>query len=285
MDGQALGIALGLISAVTLALTNLAVKRGHDILVGRAILSSSAALLTAPFALIVAPPDAATWAALGWAVPAHFAYQLCLVRAMQRGDLSLVFPIMRGSAPLLTAGVAVLALGEHLPATGWAGLVIATGAVVVFALPARGVRLSAHPDKAALGWALATAVGIALYNMTDARGVRVAPSPFTYIVWLFMLDSVCVTVTALVLRRRTLVQAVRATWRHGIAAAALSMISFGCTLYAYSLMEVARVSALRETAVVWAALMGARMLGEGFGARRIVAAIVLAGGLILLQFA
>ncbi len=284
MSDQTLAIALGLISAFTLALANMAVKRGEDILVGRAVLSSSAAIVIAPFALIVPLPDAATWTALAWAVPAHFAYQLCLVRAMQRGDLSLVFPIMRGAAPLLTAGFAVLVLREQLPLIGWVGLMLATGAVIVFALPARGVSIAAHPDKVALGWAFATAIGVALYNMADARGVRVAPSPFTYIVWLFMLDSVCITTTALLLRRRALARAVQATWKHGIAAGALSSISFGSALYAFSLMEVAKVSALRETAVVWAALMGAWMLGERFGARRIVAAIVLAGGLVLLQF-
>ncbi|MCR5871433.1 DMT family transporter [Sphingomonas sp. J344] len=218
MADQSLAIALGLLSAFTLALANMAVKRGEDILVGRAVLSSSAAIVIAPFALIVPLPDAATWTALAWAVPAHFAYQLCLVRAMERGDLSLVFPIMRGAAPLLTAGFAMLVLREHLPLIGWVGLVLATGAVIAFALPARGISLAAHPDKVALGWAFATAIGVALYNMADARGVRVAPSPFTYIVWLFMLDCVCITTTALLLRRRELGQAVKATWKHGVAA-------------------------------------------------------------------
>ncbi|QDX26240.1 EamA family transporter [Sphingomonas suaedae] len=284
MGEQSLAIALGLISALTLALANMAVKRGHDILVARAILSGSAAVVIAPFALIVPFPDSATWAALAWSVPAHFAYQLCLIRAMQRGDLSLVFPIMRGVAPLLTAGFAMLVLREHLSVIGWLGLLVATGAVILFVLPARGVTFAAHPDKVALCWAFATAVGIALYNMADARGVRLAPGPFTYIVWLFMLDAVPITTTALLFRRRELGRAVRATWRHGAAAGALSSISFGSALYAFSLMEVAKVSALRETSVVWAALMGNRFLGEGFGARRIVAALMLAAGLVLLQF-
>jgi uncharacterized membrane protein len=280
----ALPIALGLFSAITLAAANLSVKMGSDILVGRAVLSASAALLILPTAFFVPLPDRATWGALLLTWPAHYAYQLCLVRAMSRGHLSLVFPVMRGLAPLLTAPAAMLLLGEHLPPLGWAGLLIATGAVIAFALPPRGVALLAHPDKAALGWALATAVGIALYNSADARGVRIAPDPLTFIVWLFLIDWIGMVATALVLRRDALAALVRLKWRYGVIAGALSIASFGSALYAYDLMATARVSALRETSVVWAAAMGSRLLGEGFGRRRIVAAIALAAGLVLMQF-
>jgi drug/metabolite transporter (DMT)-like permease len=281
---DALPIALGLFSAVTLAAANVAVKMGSDILVGRAVLSCSAALLIAPFALLVPLPDAATWTALGIAMPAHFVYQTCLVRSLSRGDLSLVFPVMRGAAPLLSAAAAFLLLGEALPVLALAGLVVAAGSVIAFALPPQGVALKAHPDRAALGWALATAVGVALYSVADARGVRLAPNPFTFIVWLFLVDWIMITSAAVALRRRALAAAVRAKWRYGVAAGALSILSFGAALWAFSMMEVARVSALRETAVVFAAIMGARMLKEGFGRRRIVAAVALAGGLVLMQF-
>ena len=284
MSTAALAIVLGLFSAVTLAAANVAVKMGTDILAGRAILSMSAALLIAPAALFVPSPDAATWNALLWALPAHFAYQLCLVRAMQAGDLSLVFPIMRGGAPLLTAGAAFLVLGETLPPLSLAGLLLATAAVAAFAWPPEGIRLRQHPDKAALLWALATAVGVALYNVADARGVRIAPEPFTYIVWLFLLDPIGITVTALIFRRKELRQVVATRWRYGVAAGILSILSFGAALYAFSLIETARVSALRETAVVFAALMGARFLKEGFGLRRTLAAGALAAGLVLMQF-
>jgi drug/metabolite transporter (DMT)-like permease len=281
---DALPIALGLFSAVTLAAANVAVKMGSDILVGRAVLSSSAALLIAPFALLVPPPDAALWSALLIAMPAHFLYQTCLVRSMSRGDLSLVFPIMRGAAPLMSAAAAFLLLGEALPPLALAGLVIAVASVIAFALPPRGVSLRAHPDKAALGWALGTAVGVALYNVADARGVRMADNPFTFIIWLFLVDWIMITAAAILLRRRALIEVVRAKWRFGVAAGGLSILSFGAALWAFSMMEVARVSALRETAVVFAAIMGARMLKEGFGRRRVLAALALACGLILMQF-
>jgi drug/metabolite transporter (DMT)-like permease len=279
-----LAVILGLFSAVTLAAANMSVKMGTDILVGRAILSTSAAILILPAVFFVAPPDAATWSALIFALPAHFFYQICLVRSMQRGDLSLVFPVMRGAAPLLTAFSALIFLREELVPLAWAGLLCATAAVVTFALPPKGVRLRDHPDRAALLWALGTALGVSLYNVADARGVRIAPGPFTYIVWLFLLDGIAITTLAVVVRRNILAQAFTMKWRYGVAAGALSILSFGSALYAFSLMETAKVSALRETSVVFAAVMGAMFLGESFGRRRIIAALALAAGLVLMQF-
>jgi drug/metabolite transporter (DMT)-like permease len=279
-----LAVGLGLFSAVTLAAANMSVKMGSDILVGRAVLSASAALMVAPAAFFVPLPDSWTWGALLLAVPAHYAYQLCLIRALQRGDLSLVFPVMRGAAPLLTAAAAFLFLHESLAPLALAGLVAATAAVFVFAAPPRGTLLRHHPDAGVLAWAVATAVGVALYNVADARGVRGAPDPFTYIVWIFLLDSICITCTALVRRRLELGRTIASKWRYGVAAGFLSILSYGSAVYAFSLMETARVSALRETSVVFAALLGTIFLKEGFGPRRIAAALVLAAGLVAMQF-
>lgn len=284
MEPALLATLLGLMSAVTLAAANMSVKMGSDILVARAILSVSAALLLVPATFVVPLPDARTWGALALAAPAHFGYQLCLIRALQRGDLSLVFPVMRGAAPLLTAAAAFLLLREALEPLALAGLLVATAAVFAFAAPPRGVLLRHHPDRQVLGWALATAVGIALYNVADARGVRLAPDPFTYIVWIFLIDAIGIAALALLRRRRELVGAVRDKWPFGVAAGILSILSYGAAIYAFSLIETAKVSALRETSVVFAALMGTVFLKESFGPRRILAALALAAGLVLMQF-
>lgn len=284
MSDLVLAVCLGLFSAVTLAAANMSVKMGTDILVGRAILSTSAAVLVLPATLFVPLPDASTWGALSICVPAHFAYQLCVVQAMRRADLSLVFPVMRGVAPLLTAFAALLFLNESLAPLAWLGLVVATLAVISFGLPPTGTPWRRHPDGRALLWALGTATGISLYSVADARGVRLAPHPLTFIVWLFLVDWILITSTALVMRRKVLADAIAKKWRYGVAAGALSIGSFGAALYAFSLVETAKVSALRETSVVFAALMGAHALGEGLGRRRFLAALALAGGLVLMQF-
>jgi drug/metabolite transporter (DMT)-like permease len=284
MSVTLLAICLGLFSAVTLAAANMSVKMGSDILVGRAILSVSSAVLVLPAVLLVPLPDGPTWRALALTLPAHYFYQMCLVRAMSRGDLSLVFPVMRGAAPLLTACSALIFLGERLSALAWFGLVAATLAVVSFALPPKGTHIRHHPDKAALAWAFATAIGVSLYNVADARGVRIAPDPLTFIAWLFLLDPIGVAVTALIARRGALAEALAMRWRYGVAAGALSILSFGSALYAFTLIETAKVSALRETSVVFGALFGSIFLKESFGRRRFAAALILAAGLVLMQF-
>ncbi len=278
-------IALGLFSAVTLAVANVAIKRGGDILAGRAVLSATSALLLLPAAFFVPVPDPATWAALALAVPVHFAYQSALVRAMHRGDLSLVFPVMRGLAPLLTALSGYVILGEALAPLSIIGLLVATGAVVVFALPPPGLTVSSHPDRTALLWAALTAGGVALYNVMDARGVRIAPNPFTFIVWLFLLDWIGLWIINAATRGLGMFAAMRRQLGFGAAAGTLSILSYGAAMYAFTLTEAVMVSALRETAVVFGALLGWVFLKEGFGPRRVAAAAALAGGLALMQIA
>ena len=133
-----LPFALGLGSAITLAGANTLLKASSDILAGRSVMALSSAAIMLPFAFVVPLPNPATWQILALSIPAHWIYQTALVGALSRGDLSLVFPVMRGSAPLLTALTAAIFLHEHLTALALTGLVIASLATIVFALPERG---------------------------------------------------------------------------------------------------------------------------------------------------
>lgn len=271
---------------MTLAAANVFVKAGGDILMGRAALQLWGALISLPLALTLAPlPDARTWGMLALAAPAHFLYQMALIQALRRADLSVVFPIMRGGAPLLTALVAYAALQEALSAAALLGLAIAGAAAIAFAWPEQLPPADSAKRRAALFWALATAGGIALYNVVDAVGVRGAPSPLTFILWLFIVDWVGVTAFAALTRRRTFFADLKAKARFGLAGGVLSMVSYGLALYGFSIAPVAQVSALRETSVVFAALMAAVWLKEPFGLRRGAWALVMAAGLGLLRLA
>ena len=285
MDPGLVAFLLGMGSAVTLAGANTFVKAAKDILGGRAVMAITSALLALPIAFFVPLPEPQTWTILALSLPAHWLYQTALVRALSRGDLSLVFPVMRGSAPLLTAIFAALALGEHLSALSIAGLVIASLATVIFALPEKNFGGSHAVRNSALLWAIATGACVAIYNVIDAQGVRSGSSQWSFIVWLFLLDWIGINAIALLTRGgRQFIASARAALWPGMGAGACSLASFSMALYGFSIAPVAYMSAMRETAVVFAALMGWWFLREGLGLRRTFAAIILAGGLSLLQF-
>jgi drug/metabolite transporter (DMT)-like permease len=289
VDPTLFAFALGLGSAVTLAGANTLVKAAKDILGGRTVMTLTGSVLMLPAVFLVPPPSAATWVFLALSLPAHWFYQMALVRALSRGDLSFVFPLMRGSAPLLTAIAAFLVLGEELSGLAITGLLIASLAAIVFALPEKDFGGSRAVRNSAVLWALATGVGVAIYNVIDAQGVRSAAettgTQWSFIVWLFVLDWIGICTIMLLTRGpQEFAASTRRALAPGVAAGVCSTISFSMMLYGFSVAPVAYMSALRETAVVFAALMGWWFLKEGFGVRRTLAAVTLASGLALLQF-
>ena len=283
MSANLAPLLLCLLSAVTVALANFAVKRGGDVLSARMVLSVTSALCVLPFAFFVPLPEPALWPAIAMAIAAHWVYQVFMIRALHRGELSLVFPVMRGLAPLMTAIIAVFALTEVPGPLGWTGLALASLALIVFALPADRPLDQRALDRAALVWAGLTSIGIGLYSVTDAYGVRLAENRFTFIVWLFLLDWIGTTAVTVWTRRGQLVRRLRPQLVGGMVGGIASVISYGAALLAFSMTEAATVTAMRETSVVFGAILGAVFLKEGFGRRRIAAAGVLAAGLMLLE--
>lgn len=284
MSSDLLAVALGLFSALTLATTNLVVKASNDVLMTRTALSISAALIVAPLAFFVPFPTPELWGAFAISVPIHLFYQVSLIRAMHRGDLSLVFPVMRGLAPLLVAIGAYVMLHEQLSPLSLIGLMISVMAVMSFAfLRGQKAGLSQSLSREALFWAAMTAVGVMAYTVADARGVRLAGDRLTFVVWLFMLDCIGVTVIAVSVRQARFWDGLRPVMKSGFFAAVLGVASYGAALIGFSFAEAARVTALRETAVIFGALMGWLVLKEGMGPRRIIASVVLATGLVIME--
>ncbi|MBU4568681.1 MAG: DMT family transporter, partial [Alphaproteobacteria bacterium] len=255
------------------------------VLTTRAIVAIMMALTVVPIAPFVPLPPPHTWGLIGLSMAVHWVYQFCAIRALHRGALSLVFPVMRGLGPLATAGLAALFLHERLNLLQLAGLVAASLSILVFALPTAATRDARRLDRAAMFWALMTAVGVGLYAVVDARAARAMPTPFTFIVWLFLIDWIGVTLILAWQRRGRLAVSLRPELRNGIIGGVAGAVSYGLAIYAYTLTDAAAVTALRETSVVFAAAFGAWLLKEGFGRRRIVAATTLAAGLVLMQAA
>ena len=261
---------------------NFAVKRGGDVLAARLVFAATVAAVAAPFAPLVPPPPRALWPALAGAVAVHWLYQFAMIRALHRGELSAVFPVMRGLAPLFTAATAYAFLNEALTPLAFVGLVVACAALFVFGMPPRAAA-ARRLHVSSLVWAGLTAIGISFYSVVDAAVARAMPSPYTFIVWLFLFDWIGVAVVAVAARRGALLAAMRPQLKNGVLGGVAGAFSYGAAILAFTLTDVALVTAMRETAGFFAALLGVVFLKESFGLRRVAAAAALAVGLAMLR--
>ncbi len=240
---------------------------GSDKMSGRAMIDGSSALLVMPLSLIVPLPHGA-WIWLAGSVLTHLVYLTCLVRAFSLADMSAVYPVMRGSAPVIAAMASSLLLGDPIPLTIALGIgFVCLGTVLVAARNA--------PPLHALGWALGTGAAIAAYTVIDARGICSTPFAASYIVWDFMATGIGIGGYFALRRGQDFVEAVRIQWRVGLVAGALSIVSYGLALGAYRLGNVARLAALRETSIVFGLIIAAVFLRERVNRTR-----ALGGGLI-----
>lgn len=208
-------IASGSIHAVV----NAIVKGGRDKMAARALTDGSSAAIMLPMTLVVAMP-AGAWGWLALSGAAHTLYFYALIRADRVADFSAAYPVLRGSAPLVTAAVTISWLGEAASATQIAGISLIGAAMF-------GLVAGRHLDGGALGWSLLTGLAIAAYTVIDAHGVRAAPTPGSYIVWLFVVMGTLVVAMFGLLSRGAMFVAARHQWRPGAIAGALSVVPMG----------------------------------------------------------
>lgn len=274
--------ALVLLAALLHAAWNATVKVGGDRLAVLAIANATGlviCLIALPFVAVPAP---ASWPFIAASVALHTGYYFFLVRAYEVGDLSHVYPLARGLSPLLVVAVAALAAREFLPPLALAGVVLASAGIASIAFESGSPWR--HARKPLL-YAGATAAFIAAYTVADGMGVRRAESSLAYIAWLCTLDGIPIICAVLYRRRHVLSATVRASWRKGCVTGLLQLTAYGLVIWAMSQGTMAAVSALRETSVIFAALIGTLLLKERLGALRIVSAVVVACGLILMRAA
>ncbi len=273
-----------LISAVLTAVVGVLLKQSKDKLVLRSILSWGSALIVLPFAFFLPLPPNEAWPYLVIGAVVHFIYQVTLVAAFERGDMSMVFPIARGVAPAIAAIFAFLILGEVLGPIELLGLGIVVFALMGFGWPSNS---SSHHVPAVI-FALICGSMIALYSVIDAGGMRVSSGildqMWTYIVWFFIFDAIGLPLLVMWLRRGRFRAALKPEIKFGVLSAMLSVMGFGLALYAFSIAPVAKMSAVRETSVVFGAALAVIFLKESFGIRRIVLACIMALGLMMMQF-
>ncbi|MBT7758346.1 MAG: EamA family transporter [Rhodospirillaceae bacterium] len=273
-------IAVVLAAALMHATWNAIVKVVGDRLVSLALVNlthSLLALLLLPFVGIPAPES---WPFLIASVLIHQAYYVGLIMQYRFGDLGQVYPLARGASPLIVAAVAWFWVGEHLAPWSLLATLLITGGILSLAFAGRG-----QPNnRKAVAWSLFTALNIAGYSIADGLGGRASADPLAYIAWLFLLDGLPMPLLLPLFRsRQELLPALRRYWQPGLIGGVLSSTAYGTVIWVMSQAPLALVTALRETSVIAAALIGAVLLGEPFGKRRLLAAAVVALGVALLQ--
>ena len=237
--------------------------------------SSVVALALLPF---VAFPDRAAWPFMGLSAAIHFAYYVTLAGAYRRGDLSFAYPLMRGVAPLIVTLLGVVFLGERPTATMLAGIALISLGILVIAWYAGG-----RHTPAAAKWALGNALIIAVYTLVDGAGARASGSAASYVVWLIFLEGLPYLAWIRATRGRPAFAYIASRWRRGIAGGAASLAAYGIALWAMTRAPVAVVAALREVSVLFAAGIGAIVLKEGFGWRRMAGAAAVVAGVAALR--
>lgn len=273
---------LVLLAALFHASWNALVKTGGDRLSVLAMVNGCSAIIALSMLPFADVPARESWPYILASIVLHTGYYFFLVEAYRVGDLSHVYPLARGLSPLLVAGGAVIFAGELLPPSAFVGVVLACGGIVSLSFD-RGPpwRSDARP----LLFALGTAAFIAGYTVVDGIGVREARTVPGYVAWLFTLDALPLILITWFIRRRELRWTLRSEWKKGAIGGVLALAAYGMVIWAMSLAAMAAVSALRETSVIFAALIGTILLKERFGGLRISAAVMVAAGVILMNIA
>jgi drug/metabolite transporter (DMT)-like permease len=270
-----------LIAAACHASWNAVIKFGLDPFTTTALIAIMSGVVAAPLVPAFGLPPAAARPWVIASVIQHLGYNVGLTEAYSSRDMGQVYPIARGSAPLMTASASTLVLGEALGLGGWAGIVVLAAGVVLMSM--RGGRDIAKLDRRAVGFALFTAVTICGYSLVDGIGARTAGNPHAYTAALFVCDGLSMAIFALIRRGSGVVVDMGRNWKAGLIGGALSLVAYWIAIWAMTVAPIALVAALRETSVLFGALIAVVVLREPLRVLRIAAAVLIVAGLVLIR--
>lgn len=276
-------LILVLFAAVLHASWNALVKAGGDRLAMMVMVQGVGGLAAAVGLFFIPFPPKEAWPYIFGSVFVHTFYYVFLIRAYQQGDLSQVYPIARGSSPLMVAVFSAFIVGETLGPIGSAAVVVICLAIFSLAYGKSGANPAGQ--RRSVLYAFGTGVTIAIYTLIDGLGARAAGpgNALSYVAMLGLCEAVPIFLIALWRRKAALFPALRASIKTGIPGGIIAWIGYGTVIWAMTIAPMTYVSALRETSVIIAAWMGARLLGEPFGRRRILASAVVVAGVIVLH--
>ncbi len=238
------------------------------------------AICCLPLLLLFPLPLAASWPMLLASMVIHTAYYGTLSQSYRSGDLSQVYPLFRGLAPVMVVAGAALLAGEYLSGGSMIGIGLVSAGLISITFAGGAVGRISRP---ALGWGLATSVLIAAYTVADGIGVRAAGNPFSYIIWLFVLEPLPIGSWLLLRDRAGWLGYMRAKPGKICAGALAAASAYAMVIYAMSQAPMGMVSSLRETSVIFAALIGTLLFHEPFGRQRIIAAVLVCFGVVMIK--
>jgi drug/metabolite transporter (DMT)-like permease len=274
-----------LLAALLHASWNAMIKGGNDVLLDTSTIVAGAGLVAVPFLFVVPVPAQASWPYIFGSIVVHLAYYFLMVNAYRTGELSLVYPLMRGVAPLITAVLGIVWLREFPGPISWLGMLMISIGVIALALRPIGNTPVLVGHGRAVSFALGNAVVIAVYTIIDGTGARLAGDAWAYIVWLFVLDAIPFSIYMLVTRKREFAAALIERRWHGLTGGALSAGAYAISVWAMTKAPVALVASLRETSVLFATLIGARLLKERLTLRRWAGVVAVVVGVVALKAA
>lgn len=279
--GISLPVTLAVLGAALLhACWNALLKSSADKDLENVALAAGRGVIALLLLPLVPAPAQASWPWIGASVAVHVAYFWALAGAYRWGDLSFSYPLMRGGAPLLVAFAGPVVFGEALSPWEVAALALLCAGILGFASRVRG---DAGAGSRALLFALANALVIAVYTLIDAHGVRASGTAAGYVLWFFFANSIVQIAVTGGGRRREAARYLARRWWRAAAGGAMTIGSYGIALWAMTLAPVALVAALRETSVLFAALIGLLFLGERLTRRRALATGAILAGLVALR--
>jgi drug/metabolite transporter (DMT)-like permease len=273
-------IFLVLFAAALHASWNAIVKAGSETFLDTVLVAMGAALVGGLMLPLLALPAPASWPYLAASVAIHCGYFSLVALAYRTGDLSYAYPIMRGSAPLLTAWFAGVLVNEPLASGEWAGiLLLSLGVLTLTGESWQSGQL--RPAPTALG--LANGIVIVAYTIVDGIGVRLSGHAASYVAWLFFLNAFPLLALALLKRPKALRGRIEAHWAKGVVGGACTIGSYGLALWVMTQSPIALVAALRESSVIFGTIIAAVFLKERFGAPRYVAASMVTAGAVAMK--
>jgi len=273
-----------LVAAVTHATWNAIAHGIKDQVLAFGLIGAGSMAVAVPLVVLAPFPLGRCWPYLLGSVFIHVFYNLLLMRCYRYGEFGQVYPLARGTSPLVVTVLAAVFAAERPSVPQVLGVLVISSGLAVLVLAGRRSRSGSAPSRAALLAAGATGLTIASYTTVDGLGVRLSGSAAGYIGWLMLLESLCVPAWALARRRREVASGVsRRVLLSGLLAGALSVLAYGLVLWAQTRGALAPIAALRETSVIFGAVIGTVVFREPFGRLRIAATVLVVIGVLLLN--